>query len=95
MFIVLLTFADNRARAGELMDAHNAWIAGGFDDGVFMLVGSLQPGRGGAIVAANTTREALEQRLGEDPFVAENVVDAEILEISPARAEPRLQFLLD
>ena len=94
MFIVLLTFADNKAKAGELMDAHNAWIARGFDDEIFMLVGSLQPSRGGAIVAANTSREALEQRVNEDPFVAENVVDAEILEISPARAEPRLEFLL-
>ncbi len=95
MLIVLLTFADNRARAGELMDGHNAWLNRGFDDGVFMLAGSLQPGRGGAIVAANTTREALERRVDEDPFVVENVVTAEILEISPARAETRLEFLLD
>ena len=94
MFIVLLTFADNRAQAGELMDGHNAWIARGFEDSVFLLVGSLDPGRGGAIVAANTSREALEQRLNDDPFVAENVVNAEILQISPARAESRLEFLL-
>ncbi len=25
------------------MDEHNAWIKQGFDDGVFLLVGSLQP----------------------------------------------------
>ncbi len=95
MFIVLLTFGDNRGQAAELMQAHNNWIARGFDDSVFILVGSLEPGRGGAIVAANTSREALEQRLRQDPFVENSVVEAEILEISPARAEARLEFLLD
>lgn len=95
MFIVLLEFSDNRARAGELMDQHNAWIQRGFDDDVFLLAGSLQPGRGGGIVAANTSAEALAARVDEDPFVAENVVSAEILEITPARAAASLEFLLD
>jgi hypothetical protein len=30
-----------------------------------------------------------------DPFVAQNVVSAEIVEIAPARADARLEFLLD
>jgi len=30
-----------------------------------------------------------------DPFVAENVVSSEILEITPSRADERLSFLLD
>jgi len=30
-----------------------------------------------------------------DPFVAENVVSAEILEITPSKADERLKFLLD
>jgi hypothetical protein len=31
---------------------------------------------------------------GQDPFVAEGVVSAEILEIAPGRADERLKFLL-
>lgn len=95
MFIVLLRFSDNRAQAGELMDAHNEWIKSGFDDDVFLLAGSLQPGLGGAIVAHNGTRSELQDRVEADPFVAHNVVSAEILEISPARADLRLSFLLE
>jgi hypothetical protein len=49
---------------------------------------------GGGIVAHNTTLTDLQSRVNEDPFVAENVVTAEILEISPAKADERLQFLL-
>jgi len=95
MFIVFLKFSDNKGQAGQLMDDHNAWIKRGFDDGVFLLVGSLQPNPGGGIVAHNTSRAELEARVNDDPFVAENVVIAEIVEITPAKADDRLKFLLD
>ena len=95
MFIVLLTFAENKAQAPELMAGHNAWLNQGFDDGVFLLAGSLQPKQGGAVWAHNCTREALEQRVNQDPFVAETVVNAQILEITPGKTDSRLAFLMD
>ncbi len=95
MFIVLLKFSGNKGQAGQFMDGHNEWIKRGFDDGVFLLVGSLQPNLGGGIVAHNTSLADLQSRVNDDPFVAENVVSAEILEISPAKADERLKFLLD
>jgi uncharacterized protein YciI len=94
MFIVLLRFSDNKTQAGQLMEGHNQWIIRGFDDGVFLVAGSLQPNAGGGIVAHNSTLEDLQARVNDDPFVAENVVRAEILEISPAKADERLSFLL-
>ena len=39
-------------------------------------------------------QQDLQRRIDADPFVAQKVVSAEILEISPARAEQRLSFLL-
>ena len=94
MFVVLLKFSGNKEKAPQFMEGHKDWIKRGFDDGVFLLAGSLQPGLGGAIVAHNASREELEQRVNEDPFVAENVVSTDILEISPSRADTRLEFLL-
>ncbi len=95
MFIVLLRFSDNKGNAGQFMDGHNDWIKRGFDDGVFLLAGSLQPSAGGGIVAHNTTLSDLQDRVNADPFVAEDVVKAEILEITPSTADERLNFLLD
>lgn len=92
MFVVLLRFAD-KSKAGPLMESHKAWLERGFDDGVFLLAGGLQPNLGGGIVAHNTTLADLRVRVGDDPFVAENVVTAEILEIAPSRADHRLSFL--
>jgi uncharacterized protein YciI len=95
MFIVLLKFSANKGSAGQFMDGHKAWLQRGFDDGVFLLAGSLQPNAGGGIVAHNTSLSELESRVDDDPFVAQDVVAAEILEIDPSRADDRLAFLLD
>lgn len=94
MFIVILKFSENRAQASHFMEGHKEWIQRGIDSGVFLLVGSLQPNRGGGILAHNTTLSELEARVNDDPFVAEKIVTAEILEITPARADSRLQFLV-
>ncbi|MDQ7019014.1 MAG: hypothetical protein Q9M33_07590 [Robiginitomaculum sp.] len=95
MFIVLLKFSDNKSQAGQFMDGHKQWIKRGFDDGVFLLSGSLQPNLGGAIVAHNTSLEALQSRVNDDPFVAQNIVRSEIIEISPSKAAVPLAFLLE
>ncbi|TAM47415.1 MAG: hypothetical protein EPN55_02550 [Gammaproteobacteria bacterium] len=94
MFIVLLKFSANKAQAGQFMEGHKAWIKRGFDDGVFVLVGSLQPNQGGAVLAHNTSLSDLQVGVNDDPFVAQNVVSAEILEITPSKADDRLKFLL-
>ena len=94
MFVVLLRFTESKGKAGQFMEGHNKWVKRGLEDGVFLLVGSLQPNSGGAIVAHNTSLPELQTRVNDDPFVAEQVVRAEILEITPSRADERLEFLL-
>ncbi|WP_309115795.1 YciI family protein [Saccharothrix sp.] len=94
MFVVLLRFSDNKDAAGRHMDGHAEWLRRGREDGVFLLAGSIQPGLGGAILAHGVTRAELDERVAADPFVAENVVSAEVLEIAPGMADERLSFLL-
>ena len=94
MFIVLLRFSEHKAKAPALMAGHKAWVKQGLDEGAFLLVGSLQPAAGGAILAQAVSREEIQHRVEQDPFVAEGVVNAEILEITPNQATDALQFLL-
>jgi uncharacterized protein YciI len=93
MFVILLKFSENKSKAGDYMDGHNAWIKQGFVDGIFLLVGSLQPNLGGSVIAYNTSLAELQERVNTDPFVTENIVSAEILEIEPKKADERLGFL--
>ena len=94
MFVILLRFAKNKVPARDFMEGHNAWIRKGLADSVFLVVGSLQPNAGGAILAHNASRAEIEARVDADPFVVEQVVSAEILEIAPSKADARLTFLL-
>ena len=95
MFVVLLKFSDNKSRAGDFMLGHNEWIKRGIDDGKFVLVGSIKPSAGGAIFAVDSSLAALQERINTDPFVVENIVRAEILEIAPGRYDERLAFLAE
>ncbi len=94
MFVILLRFSNNKGLAGQFMAEHNEWIARGIRDGVFLVVGSLQPNLGGVIVAHGTALEDLRVRVKDDPFVANDVVASEIFEIAPSRVDHRLSFLL-
>lgn len=94
MFVIALRFAD-KSRAAQHMDAHKAWIRKGMEEGVFLLVGSIQPNAGGAIIAHNISLPALQERVAQDPFVAEGVVTADILDITPSMTDERLAFLKD
>jgi len=93
MFIATLKFSGNKDQMSQFLDAHKKWIKQGFDDGIFLLAGSLQPGLGGGILAHNITRADLEARLNEDPFVQQKIVTADVLEIDPSMTDERLAFL--
>ncbi|RAI01653.1 hypothetical protein DLJ53_09565 [Acuticoccus sediminis] len=93
MYLITLKFAANKASAPDHLDAHKAWIARGFEDGIFLMTGTIEPQAGGVVLAHNVDRAALEARVGEDPFVAEGIVSAEIIGVAPGRTDDRLAFL--
>ena len=93
MFIVLLKFSGNKAQAGQFMDGHKAWLKRGFDDGVFLLAGSLKPQGGGGIMAYNVSRQDLQARVDDDLFVAHDIVAPEIIEFEPTLRQPSLEGL--
>jgi len=94
MYIVYLKFSKNKEQAGQYMQDHMQWIQKGLSDGIFLMVGSLKPNFGGGVLAHNISREALQQRLDQDPFVKHDVVSVELVEFEPAKADERLSFLL-
>lgn len=93
MYVVLLRFSSNKAHAPDHMAGHEEWIRAGFDEGVFHLVGSIQPGLGGAVLASGVGLKDLRDRVDADPFVVHDVVTAEIIEIAPNMTDPRLALL--
>ena len=67
MHIVFLKFSANKSQASRFMDGHKAWIKRGFDDGVFLLAGSLEPGLGGGLLAHNMALASVStERCGKE-----------------------------
>ncbi len=95
MFIITLNLTEKKSNAKEFMAAHNEWIAQGFEDGVFLVVGSLKPQAGGAIIAIANDRNQVAERVAADPFVREGIAIPHIQEVVPARTDARLSFLQD
>lgn len=95
MFVIQLKFSVNKSKANQYMATHNLWIKKGFDEHVFLVVGSIKPSLGGAIIAHNISYQELQTRIQDDPFIVHGIVDAEILEIEASMTEARLAFLLN
>ena len=95
MFIVLLRFSEQKSLAPQYMDAHNQWFANGIKSGVFALVGGLEPKQGGVLLARGISFDAITKLVNDDPFVQNDVVSPEILQINPAKFDERLRFLMD
>lgn len=93
MFIVLLSFAKNKHLASEFMAGHKNWIQQGLNDRVFLVVGSKQPIPGGCIIAHGLSVDELESRVAKDPFVEQEIVSAEIIQVTTNQLDERLAFL--
>lgn len=93
MFIILLKFSKNKDKAPEFMEKHKEWLSRGFSQEKFVLAGSIAPGMGGAIIAKGQSAEEISRFVNEDPFVIEDIVRAEVLEVNPSRYIETLAFL--
>ncbi len=93
MYFILLTFSTNRDQLVAHLDGHKAWLEQGFNDGVFIMAGSITDGEGGAILAVGEDETALMERVAKDPFVVAEVVEPEIIGVSPTMMDSRLDFL--
>ena len=89
MFLVLLKFSKNKQQAPAYMAEHNAWLTQGFDNGHLQMAGSLKPGLGGCVLSLLSDRDEVVAYVEQDPFVQQDVVTYELLDIEPSRlAEP-------
>ena len=94
MFVVTLTYTAELADVDAAMRRHMAWLNRGYADGVFVVSGRQVPRTGGVIIAQGASREELEARVAEDPFVAEGLATATVTEFNASQTAPDLKGLL-
>lgn len=84
----LVPFSD----LADLMPFHHAFLQKGYDEGAFLFSGPQVPAKGGFLVARAPSREALDARLAEEPFVkAGKMRFSRVTEFDAAQYQPSLK----
>ena len=94
MFVVTLTYVADLAEIDAAMPRHMAYLRRQYEEGVFLVSGRQVPRVGGVIIATGLERSDLEERVAQDPFVAEGLAEASIVEFNASQTAPQLKGLL-
>jgi len=80
MFIIELIYKVDLARIDKHMTAHVKFLKKHYAAGAFVVSGRKIPRDGGIIVAVGDSREQVEAIAAEDPFVAQGLAEARVIE---------------
>ncbi|WP_292897058.1 MULTISPECIES: YciI family protein [unclassified Nitratireductor] len=92
MFVVSLRYVVPVEQVEPHMEGHMAWLEEHYASGMFMASGRKVPRTGGVILARGE-RERIEACVAQDPFVANGLAEAEIIECAISRAIEGLDAL--
>ena len=94
LYVVYLKFGKNKSMARDFMAGHNDWIKSNVENGKFLIFGSLTSNEGGCIIALAENADILDRIISEDPFVKEEIVIPEVVEVSINGCHPKLSGLI-
>ena len=80
MFLIELTYTADLEKVDAAMKAHMRWLNQQYAAGHFLVSGRKIPRDGGVIIATGASREAVEAIAAEDPFVANGLATARVVE---------------
>lgn len=94
MFIVALSYIAPLEEIDAQLAQHVLWLKQCYADGLFLASGRKEP-RTGGIILARGQRQALQQRLAQDPFALAGLARYDITEFHPSMTAPGLEGLAD
>lgn len=92
MFILTLTYTVPLDAVDAHIAPHMAWVAEGYEKGIFLASGRKEP-RTGGVILAHGQRDGLAALVATDPFVIAGVAQYEITELVLSRTAPGLERL--
>ena len=92
MFVLSLTTTGTPEQLDPMREAHSAWAARGFEDGILMAGGRLVPPTGGFLMARND-RTAVDAFVAAEPFSQSGFADIAVTEVKVMTTAPGLEGL--
>ena len=94
MIIFIITFTKPMSEIGKYSDAHFEYLDKYYASGNFLVSGKQNPWTGGAIICFASDRQEAERIASEDPFLINNVVSYDIIELEATKWAHKFQSIL-
>jgi uncharacterized protein YciI len=91
VFVIELIYKADLAAIDAQMAAHMRFLKKYYASGHFLVSGRKIPRDGGIILAVGKSREAIEAIAAEDPFVAQGLAEARVIEFRVSQRADDLQ----
>jgi uncharacterized protein YciI len=85
LYIVSLKYKVPLVEADKVFPEHIAYIEKYHAAGKYIISGRREPRIGGVLIAANCTRDEIENIVAEDPYNQKGIADFEIIDLIPTR----------
>jgi uncharacterized protein YciI len=85
LYIVSLKYKVPLEEADKVFPEHIAYIEKYHAAGKYIISGRREPRIGGVLIAANCTRDEIENIVAEDPYNQKGIADFEIIDLIPTR----------
>lgn len=92
MFILSLCPTGTPEQLEPIREAHYAWAAKGFDEGILLAGGRLVPPTGGMLLARND-RDAVDAFIAAEPFKQQGLATVVVTELHVMTVAPGLEPL--
>jgi uncharacterized protein YciI len=88
MFVIELIYKADLEDIDAHMKAHMRFLKAHYASGHFLVSGRKIPRDGGIILAVGTSREQIEAIAAQDPFVANGLAEARVIEFRASQRAP-------
>jgi len=93
MYFLHISLAKVPADVEPFRPSHLQWVKKYVDEGLFLVASTKVNGLGGMIVAKSINKDFLLSIIAEDPYVANELVEYQIIEVEIKLTQPELEFL--
>src|SRR5690349_19105480 len=94
MFVIELQYIASLAQIDAAMKEHMAFLDRAYAAGTFLVSGRKIPRDGGIILALGKSREEIEALVAKDPFVAQGLATARVIEFRASQRAPDIDAKL-
>ena len=95
MFVIELVYKAKLSEIDAHMAAHVAFLNKYYAAGKFLVSGRKIPRDGGIILAVGKSREEIESIAARDPFVANGLAEARVIEFRASQRAPDIDERID